>query len=236
MKRPAGPSRLLVCAFVSFVSWVACEAAAQPFDATIDPLTPVHSMGKPPVWKPFTGGYYGLDRSGDETHDGGGAYFGLYKDLLPSIVGIGASAEGYIGGYSGLSGVNGGGRALLELRSLYLKAGIDYDVQHEDTSFILSLTLPLRRGGILGHGTHFRVDWLPGRGNSWNFGLQLPLEPHMGRTRPRATDTPLPRGKTPRAPASLAPEVRRRWVRCERRRGRPRSSTRCSGATTAPIA
>ena len=59
---------------------------------------------------------------------------------MPSIVGIGVSAEGYLGGYSGVSGVNGGARALLELRSLYLKAGVDYDVQREDTSFILSLT------------------------------------------------------------------------------------------------
>ena len=67
---------------------------AQPSPSSPDPLTPVRSMGKPPVWKPFTGGYYGLDRSGDQTHDGGGAYLGLYKDLLPSIVGIGASAEG----------------------------------------------------------------------------------------------------------------------------------------------
>ena len=25
---------------------------------TPDPLAPVRSMGKPPVWKPFVGGYY----------------------------------------------------------------------------------------------------------------------------------------------------------------------------------
>ena len=159
-------------------------------------------MGKPPV-KPFTGGYYGLDRSGDQTHGGGGAYLGLYKDLLPSIVGIGASAEAYVGGYSGVSGVNGGARALLDLRSLLLKVGIDYDVQHEDTSFILSLTLPLRRGGIVGHGSQFRVDWLPGRGNSWNFGLQVPLEPHMGKTR-LASRTPRCRAARPQPPRPRA--------------------------------
>jgi hypothetical protein len=103
---------------------------------------------------------------------------------MPSIVGIGVSGEGYLGGSSSLSGVKGGLRALAELRSLFLKAGVDYDLQREDASFVLSLTFPLRRGGILGHGTHVRVDWLPGRGNSWNFGLQIPLEPHMGKTRP----------------------------------------------------
>ena len=139
--------------------------------------------------------------------NGGGAVFGIYKDLMPSIVGIGASAEGYVGGYSGVAGVNGGGRALLELRGLYLKAGVDYDVQREDASFILSLTVPLRRGGILGYGTNVRVDWLPGRGNSWNFGLQVPLEPHMGKTRPRVTDAPMPRARKP-ARAPRRPEPR----------------------------
>ena len=65
--------------------------------------------------------------------------------------------------------------------------------------------MPLRRGGILGHGTHVRVDWLPGRGNSWNFGLQVPLEPHMGKTRPRHTDVALPRAKKTAAPTLAQP-------------------------------
>lgn len=83
-------------------------ARGQAAEPTNDPLAPVHSMGKPLVWKPFAGGYYGLDGTEDDTKSGGGAYFGVYKDLLPSIVGIGASAEGYVGSYSGLAGVNGG--------------------------------------------------------------------------------------------------------------------------------
>ena len=138
------------------LGWAAA-ALAQPSDASIDPLVPVRSMGKPPTWKPFTGGYYGLDSRGDEIKSGGGAYFGLYKDLMPSIVGIGVSGEGYVGGYSGVSGLNGGLRGLLELRSLFLKAGLDYDAQHNETSFVLSLTVPLRRGGVFGHGTTFRI-------------------------------------------------------------------------------
>ena len=172
-----------------------------------DPLAPVRSMGKPPVWKPFVGGYYGLDQSEEQARSGGAAFVGVYKDLLPSIVGVGASGEAYLGGYSGLAGVNGGVRALAELRGLFLKAGVDYDFQREDASFILSLTVPLRRGGILGHGTHLRVDWLPGRGNSWNFGLQVPLEPHMGKTRPRDTEVDMPRAKKPRPRAPIDPAV-----------------------------
>jgi len=196
-------SLLLVAAAV--VAWPSL-AAAQAAGVQPDTLTPVRSLGKPPVWKPFVGGYYGIDSTEDDKKYGGGAFFGVYKDLVPSIAGIGVSGEGYVGGYSGVSGANGGFRALADLRGLGLKVGFDYDFQKTDGAFILSLTLPLRRGGILGRGTQFRVDWLPGRGNSWNFGLQVPLEPHMGKTRPRHTDVALPRARKPAAP-TLAPPV-----------------------------
>ena len=197
MKRPVILSLLVLPG--SLVAGPA-GARAQPAPSPADPLVPPRSLGKPLVWKPFVGGYFGLDRSGDENLSGGGAYVGVYKDLMPSIVGIGASGEAYLGGYSGLAGVNGGVRALAELRSLLLKVGVDYDLQREDASFILSLTVPLRRGGILGHGTQLRVDWLPGRGNSWNFGLQVPLEPNMGKTRFRDTEVDMPRAKAPARP------------------------------------
>ena len=192
---------LILVALLSAVS-AGAQTAPPP-----DPLAPVRSMGRPPVWKPFAGGYYGLDQSEEQARSGGAAFVGVYKDLLPSIVGVGASGEAYLGGYSGLAGVNGGVRALAELRGLFLKAGVDYDFQRDDASFILSLTVPLRRGGILGHGTHLRVDWLPGRGNSWNFGLQVPLEPHMGKTRPRDTEVDMPRAKKPRPRAPIDPAV-----------------------------
>jgi hypothetical protein len=184
------------------------EAAAEPGSATAtDPLAPVKSLGAPPRWKPFTGGYYGLDRSGESTGHGVGGYYGVYKDLTASIVGMGVSGEAYFGKTEGISGPDFGLRALAELRSLFLKAGVDYEFQREDTSFILSLTLPLRRGGILGRGTHFRVDWLPGRGDSFTFGLQFPLEPHMGETRPRETQIDMPRADEPKRPDAMAPAV-----------------------------
>ena len=80
------------------------------------------------------------------------------------------------------------------------------------------------------------MDWLPGRGNSWNFGLQVPLEPHMGKTRPRVTDTALPRGRKPRAPASLAPEVEAAMAEVRKAMIGGPASTRCSGGTTGPTA
>jgi hypothetical protein len=195
---------LLVCATLA---WPLSGAAGEDSSAAADPLATVKSMGRPPVWKPFTGGYYGLDRSGDSSRSGGAGYVGVYRDLMPSIVGVGVGGEAYVGKTEGLSGPDFGLRALAELRSLFLKAGVDHDFQREDTSFVLSLTLPLRRGGVFGRGTLFRVDWLPGRGHSWNFGLQLPLEPHMGKTRPRDTDVDVPRGEPPPRPAASAPGV-----------------------------
>ena len=183
-----------------------------------DPLAPVRSMGRPPVWKPFVGGYYGLDQSEEEARSGGAAFVGAYKDLLPSIVGVGASGEAYLGGYSGLAGVNGGVRALAELRGLFLRPVSTTTSSARTRPSSSPSPLPLRRGGILGHGTHLRVDWLPGRGNSWNFGLQFPLEPHMGKTRPRDTEVDMPRAK-----AGLAGPIDPAWSRrCARCAGRAR--------------
>ena len=104
----ATPWPFILCPIVLLASpW---PADAQP--AAPDPLVPVRSLGKPPVFKPFMGGYYGLDSTEDEKKSGGGAFFGVYKDLLPSIVGCGVSGEGYVGGYPGVTGVDGGVRAL----------------------------------------------------------------------------------------------------------------------------
>jgi len=175
-------------------------------------------MGMPPTWKPFTGGYCAVDRSDDENRPGGGAFVGIYKDLVPSLAGFGASAEGYAGGYSGVAGLNGGVRALAELRGIFLKVGIDYDFQRQDTSTIISFTLPIRRGGIFGYGTHLRVDWLPDRGNSWAVGVQSRSSRTWAR-RGRATPTSPCRGRRSRPPGQRwTPGWRRRCARCARRR------------------
>jgi hypothetical protein len=199
--------RLLLLLGWAALGWPASPAADAGPPAAVDPLAPVASLGKPPTWKPFAGGYYGLDRSGGSTRSGGAGYVGIYRDLMPSIVGVGVSGEAYVGGYDGLSGPDLGVRALADLRSLSLKAGVDHDFQREDTSFILSLALPLRRGGLLGRGTLLRVDWLPGRGHSFQVGLQIPLEPHMGKTRPRDTDVDLPRAEEPPPPPATSPAL-----------------------------
>ena len=71
--------------------------------------------------------------------------------------------------------------------------------------FILAFTPYFRRGGLFGIGGSFRIEWIPGRNNSFNFGFQLPLEPHMGRTRPVATRVPLPKPPAPPPAPTLSP-------------------------------
>jgi hypothetical protein len=191
--------RLVVCL-------IALSAHSPLVAAEADPPK-IHSLGQPPLWKPLAGGFYAWD---DEGASGGGAYAGIYRDLLPSALGIGVAGEAYLGGHEGHSGPEFGVRAVADLRALFLKLGVDHNFGRDQTSFLLSLQLPLRRGGILGRGTQLRLDWLPARKGTLQLGIQVPLEPHMGCTRPRHTQVPLP--VPPRAafsaPARLEPPVR----------------------------
>ena len=57
----------------------------------------------------------------------------------------------------------------------------------------MSFFLPIRRGGIIGHGSSMTVDWMPGRGNSFNIGFNIPIFGHYkGITRPRQNYVVLP--------------------------------------------
>ena len=52
-----------------------------------------------------------------------------------------------------------------------LKLGGDVSFSDGDVDFLLSLDVPLRRGGLFGRGDFFRVDYFPTRYYSFNFGL-----------------------------------------------------------------
>jgi hypothetical protein len=179
----------------------AAAARASPAEPALPPpglesLADVRSMGQPPLWKPFAGAYYGRVGEGPR---GSGLTLGVYRDLLPSVIGIGLSAEGRLG--TTTRGADSGLRALAELRGLFLRTGFDWDAERRDVAWLLSAQLPLRRGGIVGRGSQLRADWVPGRG-ALSLGVVFPLEPHMGRTRPRRTDVDLPH---PLPPAAAPP-------------------------------
>lgn len=185
-------------ALAAFGLVLSLASQARPADAAAQAggfSEPIRSMGQPPIWKAYGGAYYAFESAQGR---GAAAYLGLYKDLLPSVAGIGLSGEAYARGSS--DGSAAGFRALADLRGLMLKAGLDYDVRTRSTDWILSFNAPFRRGGLLGHGSYLRVDWIPGRGNTWQVGVLFPFERHMGRTRPRDTEVDLPPPPPP-APA-----------------------------------
>ena len=152
-------------------------------------------MGQPPHWKPYFGAFVGVNNlttTDMATNVGGLGLVGIYRDLINPLVGVGVAAEGY-GGYIGEE-VDGGVRLDLALPVVFLQGGVDYSFGDGTLAFILSFAVPIRRGGILGHGSLARIDWLPSRGQTLNVGLQVPmLQPWVGKTRPKAQDITIPR-------------------------------------------
>jgi hypothetical protein len=161
---------------------------AQPAPAPTPPLT-FKSLGQPWRFKPYLAGSLTWNREGEERFGGVGVA-GLYKDLVLPIAGaFGVSAEGYVGGIGGARGASGGwdggARAFATSRLLFLNLGVDWNARTNEADFILAFTPYFSRGGLFGTGGNFRLEWIPGRGHSFNFGFQLPLEPHVGKTRPK---------------------------------------------------
>jgi hypothetical protein len=180
----------LVVSLSVLASHAAVWAQAQPAAAP-PPLT-FKSLGQPWLLKPYVAGSLTWNREGEECLGGVGVV-GLYKDLVLPISGaFGVSAEGYVGGIGGTAsesgGWDGGARLFAASRLLFLNAGIDWNARTEKADFILAFTPYFRRGGLFGTGGNFRIEWIPGRGHSFNLGFQVPLEPHMGKTRPRHRD------------------------------------------------
>ena len=162
-----------------------------------DTTTPVvfKTMGQPQHWKPYFGAFLGINNlttTDMATNVGGLGLVGIYHDLINPLVGVGVAAEGY-GGYIGEE-VDGGVRLDLALPVIFLQGGVDYSFGDGTLAFILSFAMPIRRGGIFGHGSLARIDWLPSRGQTINVGLQVPmLQPWVGKTRPKAQDITIPR-------------------------------------------
>jgi len=188
---------------------LACPALswAQPGPATTPPPLTYKSLGQPPLFKPYVAGSLTWNRE-DGERLGGAGVVGLYKDLVLPISGaFGVSAEGYVGGVGGADGASGGwdggARLFATSRLLFLNVGVDWNARTEKADFVLAFTPYFRRGGLFGTGGNFRVEWIPGRNHSFNFGFQVPLEPHMGKTRPRHRDA------HPAKPPAVVPQEAR---------------------------
>jgi hypothetical protein len=153
------------------------------------------SMGLPLIWKPYLGWEAGAYRPADDTEFGVLMDVGVFKDLFnPTIGAPGLQGEGYIGARE--SGPDGGLRALLAIPILRLGLGADYNFRDTSLDFLVRISTPLRRSGIIGNGSRVRLNWLPWRGHTVTFGLTVPLgQGALGNTRARDAHVSLPDGR-----------------------------------------
>ena len=151
------------------------------------PARPTYSMGQPPRWLPYAAGY------GVLGHDasGAGALAGIRHPILNPVNGlldVSAEALGEAGSARPAVGV----RLRAEARGVGLAVGADWRSGRHSVDPLLTYQTAIRRGGLLGHGSLLRVDWLP-RGHTFGIGVQFPLmQPLAGKTRPERTVAPLP--------------------------------------------
>ena len=161
----------------------ATAVTAQSAGAAQPVQQPVFSIGQPPLWEQHAAAVAPIH--GRNDHGAAWLSYGIYHPIFnPSTGMIGWGAEGY----GALNGGPFGLRVLAESKLLGLSGGVDWDVNGHAVSPFFSFETAIRRGGLLGHGTKFRIDWLPTRGQSIAVGLTVPLfKPLAGRTRPRQT-------------------------------------------------
>ena len=177
-----------------------------------DPPPAVFSIGQPPTWRQqisaqgtaFTSsGRYGGTFSYGVFHAFNKPPITAFNPML-GVIG------GTVEGYGSVAGVEDAGlRAMATSRLLATSVGADWDIRHERVNTIISWQSAIRRGGLLGHGSMVRVDWLPGREQTVRIGIAAPLfQPLAGRTRPRVTTAGIPDPPQPRAAATAPRDAR----------------------------
>ena len=157
----------------------------------------VKSMGLPRIWKPYFGPMIAWDRRSSNGEIKGELNAGIYKDLSNPLLGLlGIVGEGYL--RLGSDTVDGGVRILGANKLLFIQGGVEYSFRNKETDFLMSLLLPLRRGGPFKRGGSLRIDWFPRRNHSFSIGLSIPVgQPFLGKSRPAADYVSLPKGSLP---------------------------------------
>ncbi|UCC83208.1 MAG: hypothetical protein JSW46_20025 [Gemmatimonadota bacterium] len=167
---------------------VAAVPAYAQYDRPPDEGGMTLSMGQPPIYKWFGGLILGANEMAENGQFVAYGDLGVSKDLFSPVTGAGMlSLEGYIGARA--DNLDGGFRGMFLIPFFTLGAGVDYNIRDERLDFVLRFFAPLRRGGIVGRGMQFRIDWIPAREQTLNLGVTVPLRQSlMGRTRPRDMD------------------------------------------------
>ena len=166
-------------------------------------------LGQPRVWHKHAGAGVGFIFDPAGTSLLTEARFGVYGDIVnPVLSMLGFQSEVYAGARE--TTFDFGLRA--QLVSPYLRTGAGFDINGPDGKayFLLSLWHPIRRGGILGGGSEIRLNYLPGRNNSFSLGIEVPTGRRikMGETRPHQAAVRLDRAQAPPTPyTNLEPDL-----------------------------
>ena len=203
---------------VSIVTGTLALFLASPLASQASPTPfPVFSIGQPPNWRQHVALQGSV--SGSEGNDATLTYGVFHSFNKPPINAfnpllglVGVTFEGF-GSVGPLR--DAGVRAFVTSRMLATSIGADWgeggDIRNHRIDAIFSWQSAIRRGGLLGHGSMLRVDWLPTRDHTVRVGIAAPLfQPLPGRTRPLRTSVTLPAGSpSQRRAAGLTPEAQR---------------------------
>ena len=184
---------------------VGIGAGALPLSAQTDSSALPFSIGQPLIWRQ----QFSVEATAyaQGVRAGTTLSYGVYQAfnkppiaaLNPLLGVIGGTLEGY-GTVGGLR--DAGVRAMATSRLFATSVGADWDLAHARVNPIVSWQGAIRRGGILGHGSMLRVDWIPAREQTLRVGVTAPMfDPLAGRTRPHATTVRIPDPPQPSAPA-----------------------------------
>jgi hypothetical protein len=166
------------------------------------PASPAFSMGQPRQWLPYASAF------AIATHGGGaGALLGVDRPLLNPVTGLlGVSGEVELDRRRRLTST--AVRVVATAPALGLALGGNFDVGTQRLDALITFRTAIRRGGLLGHGTMARVDWLATGSHALYAGIQIPLgQPFAGRTRPRETVVAAPSVAAPARTIVSVPEA-----------------------------
>lgn len=162
-------------------------------------LWPGASLGQPPLWQAYGGAFRGSDAGRPAV----GLVVGTYRPFGSAVGGVmGMGLEPVL---MLAPEVRAGGRVLFTSRAVSLSAGAQWISGGKRFEPIVSWNTAVRRGGIVGHGSTLRLDWLPNGRDRLNAGFTVPFSAHAGHTRPRTTGVSLPKGRLPALPPPSLP-------------------------------
>lgn len=173
-------------------------ASVEPWDRPVEEGGRIYSMGQPPTLK------WQGSLTFDARADAALGVVGVEKGFGNPLAGIFALRAEAVAG-AGRRGAEGGLRLLGASPLSRLHAGLDYDARRGTVDWLIGTDFNIRRGGLLGYGSRLRLGWLPGRDQTLQVGISVPVGQQAGRTRPPSEATPL-RAVKPRALPPLAGE------------------------------